>query len=125
MGEGDDMGIHHDPGKVAFWEALNSEISVDKTGMIPFLNTLVRTKRKYVSVSRPRRFGKTMAADSRSLFEGRVLSHTPGWDRYPGAFDVLRVVMTDFIGNDEPVARSVRRIGRTGGIPSGCPVRCG
>ncbi len=31
--------------------------------MIRHLNTVAKTKQKYVSVSRPRRFGKTMAAD--------------------------------------------------------------
>lgn len=57
------MGIYLNPGKGAFEEAVNSQIFVDKTGMISYLNTLVKTKQKYVSVSRPRRFGKTMSAD--------------------------------------------------------------
>ncbi len=81
-----------------------------------FLNTVVRTKQKYVSVSRPRRFGKTMAADmicayydrdadSRELFEGMKLSghesasegSNANWDIYLGGFDVIRLVMTDFM----------------------------
>jgi hypothetical protein len=37
-------------------------IFVDKTGMIPFLNSRMRTEDRYVCVSRPRKFGKTMAA---------------------------------------------------------------
>ena len=56
------MGVYLNPGKRSFEEAINSEIFVDKTEMILFLNTLVNTNQKYVSVSRPRRFGKTMAA---------------------------------------------------------------
>ena len=31
--------------------------------MLGYLNSVVKTKQKYVSVSRPRRFGKTIAAD--------------------------------------------------------------
>ena len=57
------MGMYLNPGKFAFTEAVNSPIFIDKTPMIAFLNSLVKTKQKYVSVSRPRRFGKTTAAD--------------------------------------------------------------
>lgn len=74
------MGTYLNPGGVKFGEAVNSEIYIDKTGMIAYLNTIVRTEQKYVSISRPRRFGKTIAAnmlaayygrgDSRQMFEG-------------------------------------------------------
>lgn len=47
------MGTYLNPGKAAFEEALKSEIYVDKTEMIAFLNSVVKTKQKYVSVSRP------------------------------------------------------------------------
>ena len=97
------MGTYLNPGKTAFEEAVNSEIYVDKTEMILYLNSVVKTKQKYVSVSRPRRFGKTMAADMicayydreadcRELFEKRKLAeaHFPesdfAWDAYLGAF---------------------------------------
>lgn len=108
------MGIYLNPGKISFEEAVQSEIFVDKTEMILYLNSVVRTKQKYVSVSRPRRFGKTMAADmlcayydrtadSRALFEGRLLANTSGWDRYLGQFDVIRIVMTDFLDGSSNV----------------------
>ena len=57
------MGTYLNPGKASYEEAVNSEIFIDKTEMIQYLNSLVNTKQKYVSVSRPRRFGKTIAAD--------------------------------------------------------------
>lgn len=57
------MGTYLNPGKEAYEEAVRSEIFVDKSGMILYLNSLVKTKQKYVLVSHPRRFGKTMAAD--------------------------------------------------------------
>ena len=57
------MGTYLNPGKTAYEEAINSEIFIDKSEMIMFLNSVLKTKQKYVSVSRPRRFGKTMAAD--------------------------------------------------------------
>ncbi|MBR2256815.1 MAG: AAA family ATPase [Blautia sp.] len=102
------MGAYLNPGKNAFEEALNSEIFVDKTEMIAYLNCVVRTEQKYVCVSRPRRFGKSMAvkmlcayygkgADSRTMFEKcKVSRKAADWDKYLCKFDVIRVVMTDF-----------------------------
>lgn len=127
------MGIYLNPGKNAFEEAMNSEIFVDKTEMILYLNSVVRTKQKYVSVSRPRRFGKTMAADmicayydrtadSRELFAQTKLSKisvspdiqnesprstAAQWDRYLGKFDVIRIVMTDFLEDSGTVSDAI------------------
>ena len=114
------MGIYLNPGKAAFEEAVNSEIFIDKTEMIQYINSIVRTEQKYVSVSRPRRFGKTMAvkmlcayygreADSRSLFEKCRISRTDhsqsrlAWDEYLGSFDVIRLVMTEFLDHSHSV----------------------
>ena len=101
------MGTYLNPGKAAYEEAVKSEIFIDKTEMLGYLNSVVKTKQKYVSVSRPRRFGKTIAADmlcayydrcadSRDLFEKRKLAQNTGWDECLGKFDVIRLVMTDF-----------------------------
>ena len=102
------MGMYLNPGSDLFEEALNSEIYVDKTEMVNYVNSVVCTKQKYMCVSRPRRFGKTMAtemlgayydrtADSRALFEKCKLSKSSeSWDKYLGKFNVIRLVMTDF-----------------------------
>ncbi|MBQ9155197.1 MAG: AAA family ATPase [Eubacterium sp.] len=107
------MGTYLNPGKAKFQMAINSEIYVDKSKMISYLNSVVNTNQRYVCVSRPRRFGKTMAADmvcayydkgadSRALFDMCKLSKTEkrdcsnNWDEYLGKFDVIRIVMTDF-----------------------------
>ena len=78
------MGTYLNPGKASYQMAVNSEIFVDKTEMVLYLNTVINTSQRYVSVSRPRRFGKTMAADmicayydrepdSRALFEKCII----------------------------------------------------
>ena len=83
------MGTYLNPGKAAYQMAVNSEIFIDKTEMIQYINSVVNTQQRFVSVSRPRRFGKTMAADmicayydreadSRGLFEKRKLAQTAG-----------------------------------------------
>jgi hypothetical protein len=128
------MGTYLNPGSAGFEEALGSEIYVDKTGMLSHLNALLGTRQKYVSVSRPRRFGKTTAADmecayydrtadSRALFEGTLLAGSApvrtargeaAWDGYLGGFDVIRLVMTDFFGRrwtvDEGLPRMTRLV---------------
>lgn len=111
------MGTYLNPNKAAFQMAVNSEIFVDKTVMIQYLNSIINTQQRFVSVSRPRRFGKTMAADmicayydrkadTHNLFERRKLSECSSvyvgeqeikWNTYLGKFDVLRIVMTDFM----------------------------
>ena len=126
------MGTYLNPGRHGFETAVNSEIFVDKTEMIGYLNSLVNTKQRYVSVSRPRRFGKTMAADmicayygrgagARALFEGTRLSGSASartargelaWDAYLGGFDVVRLVMTRFLKRGKPVGEALERMQR-------------
>ena len=57
------MGTYMNPGNILFQEAINSKIYVDKSGLIPYTNSVIRTQQKTLCVSRPRRFGKSMAAD--------------------------------------------------------------
>ena len=100
------MGMFLNRGKEEFERVVNSEIYVDKTEMIEFFNKVIDTEQAYVCVSRPRRFGKTMAAnmiaayfekgsDSRSLFEGRKLSLHSGWDKNMNQYDVIRIDIAD------------------------------
>jgi len=114
------MGTYLNPGHLKFQKALDSEIFVDKTDMISYLNSLVNTEQCYVSVSRPRRFGKTMAAnmitayygkgDSRTVFEHLKLANSDNWDRYLNRFDVIRIVMTEFINKKNTVAEDLERM---------------
>lgn len=66
------MGSYLNPGNKGFRESLNSEIYVDKTGLIERTNALLDTREKYICVSRPRRFGKSMAADMLAAYYGRI-----------------------------------------------------
>lgn len=58
-----EMGIYLNPGNEGFQNAIHSEIYVDKTGLIAYTNAVLNTEQKYICVSRPRRFGKSMAAN--------------------------------------------------------------
>ena len=50
-------------GNSAFQVALNSEIYVDKTGLLAYTNKVMDTTAKFICNSRPRRFGKSITAD--------------------------------------------------------------
>lgn len=119
-----DMGAYLNPGKQSYQMAVNSEIFVDKTEMIHHLNSVINTQQRYVSVSRPRRFGKTMAADmicayydreadGRELFDHRKLAEQKieegglPWDVYLGKFDVICLVMTRFMKKKKSVAEAL------------------
>ena len=57
------MGIYLNPDNISFQEALNSEIYVDKSELIIQTNKILDTENRFLCVSRPRRFGKSMAAN--------------------------------------------------------------
>ena len=65
------MGSYLNPGNKGFQESLNSEIYVDKTGLIEKTNEVLDTRQKFLCVSRPRRFGKSMAADMLAAYYER------------------------------------------------------
>lgn len=124
------MGTYLNPGSQSYQMTVNSKIYIDKTEMIQYLNSLVNTQQRFVSVSRPRRFGKSIAADmicayydreakSRELFEKRLLAkcepiiagnQTITWDGYLGKYDVIRIVMTDFIKSDIGVPEALAKL---------------
>lgn len=67
------MGIYLNPGIDGFEITVNSDIYVDKTEMITYLNSVLKTEKRYVSVSRPRRFGKSIAANMLCAYQGSLL----------------------------------------------------
>ena len=79
------MGIFVNPGNAGFEESLNSKIYVDKSGLMSVINQRIKTQQKYICVSRPRRFGKSLnlgmlsayyskGCDSRELFDNLEIS---------------------------------------------------
>ena len=57
------MGNYLNPDISAFARVVNSEIYVDKTGLIEYTNRSAKTLQSYICISRPRRFGKSIAAN--------------------------------------------------------------
>ena len=102
------MGIYLNPGNRGFWQSTRSEIYVDKTGLITYTNKYINTEQKFICVSRPRRFGKSMAlkmlaayyscgCDSRDLFKGRKLESDPTFDEHLNQYNVILLNMQQFL----------------------------
>ena len=54
------MGIYLNPDNMDFQIAINSELYVDKSELIKRTNALIYTEQRFICVSRPRRFGKSL-----------------------------------------------------------------
>lgn len=48
------MGTYLNPDNSKFQESINSDIYVDKTGLITYTNSVIHTQQKCICVSRPR-----------------------------------------------------------------------
>lgn len=57
------MGIFVNPDNSAFQVALNSEIYIDKTGLLEYTNKVMNTLQGYICNTHPRRFGKSITAN--------------------------------------------------------------
>ena len=112
------MGIYLNPDNTDFQEALNSEIYVDKTELIRHTNSKIRTTNKYICVSRPRRFGKSMAGDmlvayysrgcdSKEMFSQYKISSDPNFEKYLNKYNVIHINMLDFVGEKRHISESL------------------
>ena len=115
------MGGYLNPGNEKFGEALNSQIYVDKTGLIEYTNRVMYSNQKYVCVSRPRRFGKSMAAnmlaayysrgcDSRELFQGLKISRTDAYEKKLNQYNTIFLNMQEFLSQTSSMEEMLRLV---------------
>ncbi|HQM03043.1 MAG TPA: AAA family ATPase, partial [Ruminococcus flavefaciens] len=116
------MGILLNPNNTDFEEATNAEIYVDKTELIAYANKVIRTPQKYICVSRPRRFGKSMAAnmltayyskecDSRELFKPYKTAKSDSFEKYLNKYNVIHINMVEY-ANHGTVPEAVNYLSR-------------
>jgi hypothetical protein len=93
-----------------FRESLASEIYVDKSALLTKTNKALGTRQKAICLSRPRRFGKSMAADmlaayygrgedTSALFDGFKISEDPSYREHLNQHDVIQINMQDFLSH--------------------------
>ena len=115
------MGIYLNPNNAEFQDAVNSDIYVDKTELIGFTNQKIRTMNKNICVSRPRRFGKSMAAnmlvayysrgcDSKELFSKYKIAQHPDFEKHLNQYNVIHINMLDELNRAGSIEKMVEYI---------------
>ena len=106
------MGTYLNPGNSGFKRIVNDDY-IDKTGLIRLLNRTIDTTRNLTCVSRPRRFGKSYAAqmlcayydkscDSRVLFLDYEIAVDDSFMDHLNMYDVIYLDMTNILGKTDP-----------------------
>lgn len=102
------MGIILNPDNYEFQMALNSEIYVDKSELIKQTNKVINTEQRFICTSRPRRFGKSMAAnmlvayysrgcDSKEMFSSYKIAQAYSFEKHLNKYNVIHINMIDYL----------------------------
>lgn len=101
------MGTYLNPGNEGFRVIRNGRY-IDKSGLIRLVNNTINTKQKLTCVSRPRRFGKSFAAqmlcayydrscDSSALFKDLEIAVDPDYETHRNQYNVIYLDMTGIL----------------------------
>ena len=104
------MGIYLNPDNDRYQMMLNTDTFVDKSMLIKYTNDLFATEKRFICVSRPRRFGKSVnlnmlsayyskGCDSREMFGSLKLAQTSEWDKHLNKYNVIHINMQRFLSN--------------------------
>ncbi len=115
------MGRFVNPDNSAFQVALNSEVYIDKTGLIEKLNKKLDTMQGYICNSRPRRFGKSLTANmltayysagcnSEEMFSDLAIGRADDFKKHLNQYDVIHLDVQWFLSNTKNVESVVSYI---------------
>ena len=115
------MGTYLNPGNHKFQEVLASDIYVDKTGLLRYTNSVLHTLQKYVCVSRPRRFGKSVTVNmltayysrgcnSGKLFEDLEISKDKNYKTHLNQYNTISLNMQEFLSRTGDVKSLLLRM---------------
>lgn len=108
------MGNYLNPDNEGFRKMINSEIYVDKTGLLDYTNRVINTMQCCLCVSRPRRFGKSMAAamlsayysrgcDSEELFSPFEIAQSVYFKKYLNKYDTIFLNIQEFLSQSKGI----------------------
>jgi hypothetical protein len=116
------MSAYINTGFDKFKESLNARIYVDKSELIDILNNNIKTPQKYICISRPRRFGKSVTAnmlcayyskntDSSFIFDNLNVSKSDSYRKHLNQYNIIFLNMTDeFNRAEQNVTSMIKRI---------------
>lgn len=104
------MALCISPQNNAFAESRRAKIYMDKSGLLGLTNNVLDTQQRYICISRPHQFGKTMAIDmlsayysygdnSSALFDDLQISKTSSYRKHLNKYDVLKIDMLALLGS--------------------------
>ena len=102
------MGLYLNPTNDAFRIAVNDDIYKDKSELIVFTNQKLNKNKRFICVSRPRRFGKSMTAemlaayyskgcDSKELFADLKIAKAETYLKHLNQHDVIYLNIQQFL----------------------------
>ena len=108
------MGIYLNPSNIDFQRAINSEIYVDKSQLIEYTNKKLFKEQQFICVSRPRRFGKSMAANmltayysrgcnSEEMFSKLKISKADTFEKHLNRYNVIHINMVNFLERSKSI----------------------
>ena len=117
------MGSYLNPDSSKFEEAVNSDIYIDKTGLLTYTNSILHTMQKYICISRPRRFGKSIAANmltayysrgyhAEQLFSKFEIAKNNQFEKYLNQYDTISVNMQEILSRSKSIDELTDRFKR-------------
>ena len=105
-------GVYLNPVNSGFTRIIRKNY-IDKTELIRAINQTIDTTENLICISRPRRFGKSFAAqmlcayydktcDSHELFSDYPISENGNYEKYLNQYDVIYLDMTNLLGKVNP-----------------------
>ncbi len=116
------MGIYLNPGKQEFDSVVNhSKIYIDKTDILAITNSLLFGEQKYICISRPRRFGKSMTAkmltayygcgyDAHGLFDNLKIAQHNSYEQHINKYNVIRINMQDELSDADSITSMIKNL---------------
>ena len=112
--EGEIMLMFVNPNAASFQCAVNSEIYIDKTGLLEYTNKVLGTNARFICNSRPRRFGKSVTVDmltayysrgcnSAELFDKLAIASEEGYESNLNKYNVIHLNMIDFLSRTDSI----------------------
>ena len=110
------MGTYLNPNNENFYDVVNSGRYVDKTMLIDVANKMLGDPTyKFICVSRPRRFGKSMAgdmlaayyskgADSKELFSKLKIARKESFERHLNKYNVIKIDLNAMFSEWESIS---------------------
>ena len=104
------MGMFVNPNAAAFQCAVNSEVYIDKTGLLEYTNKVLGTNARFICNSRPRRFGKSVTVDmltayyskgcdTEKMFSGLEISKVADFRKHLNKYDLIHIDVQWFLAN--------------------------